>query len=380
MSDKRIKVWVQRFKDRSTLMLQWIDPDTGRRKSKSAETAEPKKAEEARIDLESDLNNGRHREQSRMSWKQFRELFEAEYLPGVRPDTRAVYHNVFNLFERLSAPRLIRAINERIISAFVAGLRKLPGRRGTGMEASTIKTRLQFLHTALTWAETQNFITCPTFPTVRVPKRKPQAVPEESFERLLEKATNDPQLYAFLLCGWLAGLRRKEAMAMEWEESERSPWVNLARNRIILPASFVKADEDQWVPLDPKLRETLLALPRHGTRVFRFLAHNRRPLSLTGISDRISELARKAGVKLSMKSLRRGFGCRYAGRVPAQVLRGLMRHANIKTTMDYYANVDDAVEEAILGPNRNSLRNKDHSALGTEKVGFATRSMPETDK
>src|SRR6516162_6781637 len=69
MQEKRVTVWVQRFKDRSTLMLQWIDPDTGRRKSKSAETAEPKKAEEVRIDLESDLNNGRHREQSQMSWK-----------------------------------------------------------------------------------------------------------------------------------------------------------------------------------------------------------------------------------------------------------------------------------------------------------------------
>ena len=59
-----------------------------------------------------------------------------------------------------------------------------------------------------------------------------------------------------------------------------------------------------------------------------------------------------------MKTLRRGFGCRYAGKVPAQVLQKLMRHANIKTTMDYYANVDEAAEEAILGPKRNSLRNK----------------------
>ena len=27
MSDKRVTVWVQRFKDRPHLMLQWIDPD-----------------------------------------------------------------------------------------------------------------------------------------------------------------------------------------------------------------------------------------------------------------------------------------------------------------------------------------------------------------
>jgi integrase len=82
-----------------------------------------------------------------------------------------------------------------------------------------------------------------------------------------------------------------------------------------------------------------------------------RNLAIIGVSTRVIKLARKAGMKLSMKSLRQGFGCRYAGKVPAQVLHKLMRHANIRTTMDYYANVDDAAREAVLGPGRNSLRN-----------------------
>ena len=41
----------------------------------------------------------------------------------------------------------------------------------------------------------------------------------------------------------------------------------------------------------------------------------------------------------------------------AQVLQKLMWHANIKTRMDYYANVDDAVMEAVLGDKRNRIRN-----------------------
>ena len=66
-----------------------------------------------------------------------------------------------------------------------------------------------------------------------------------------------------------------------------------------------------------------------------------------------------------MKALRRGFGCRYAGKVPAQVLQKLMRHVNIKTTMDFYANVDAAVEEAVLGPQRNtSCNSPDRKATG----------------
>jgi hypothetical protein len=47
-------------------MLQWIDPDTNRRKSKSAGTADEKEAEKARADLEYELNHGRYQEASRL--------------------------------------------------------------------------------------------------------------------------------------------------------------------------------------------------------------------------------------------------------------------------------------------------------------------------
>jgi integrase len=340
-------------------MLQWHDPETGKRKSKSAGTADPKQAESARADLESDLNAGRYAEASRMTWERFRELFEEEYLPNCRPRTRQVYDNVFNLFERVCGARPLRSVNARTVSAFAAGLRKLPGRGGApGMQPLTVKVRLQFLHTALAWAAQQGLIpSVPAFPGVKVPKRKPQPVPVESVERLLDKA-DDPELRVLLLCGWLAGLRRKEAMALEWEQADDAPWVDFDRERIWLPGTLVKAVEDQWVPLDPKLREALLSLPRTGRKVFHLMAHgDRNELRPTSVSNRIAAVAKAAGVKLSMKSLRRGFGCRYAGRVPAQVLQRLLRHANIKTTMDYYANVDDAVEEAVLGPRRKQSRN-----------------------
>src|SRR5262249_10792700 len=157
------------------------------RKSRSAETADPDKAETARADLEYELNNGLHKEAARMSWEAFRELFEEQYLPGVREETRKIYRNVLNLFERICNPGSVRSINERVVSAFAAGLRKHPGRTGDQtMMASTVKVRLQFLHTVLSWAAQQKLIPeCPRFPAVKVPKKKPQPVALESFERLL---------------------------------------------------------------------------------------------------------------------------------------------------------------------------------------------------
>jgi hypothetical protein len=59
-SKRRIVVWVQRFNDRPHLMLQWRDPDTGRRKSQSAGTSNRKEAERVRADLEYELNHGLH--------------------------------------------------------------------------------------------------------------------------------------------------------------------------------------------------------------------------------------------------------------------------------------------------------------------------------
>jgi integrase len=161
---------------------------------------------------------------------------------------------------------------------------------------------------------------------------------------------------AFLLTGWLAGLRLDEASRLEWEPTEGAPYLDPDRGRIVLPAELVKAVEDQWVPLDPALWDVLQQLPRHGARVFCFQARGGRQLGRTAIGERVIRLARLAGVKLTMQALRRGFGCRYAGKVPAQVLQRLMRHASISTTMTYYANVDDAAMEAVRGAGRVTSR------------------------
>jgi hypothetical protein len=214
--EKRISVWVQKFKDRRMLVLQWIDPETGRRKSRSAGTDDPKKADGKRADLEYELNHGKYQEVSRMSWERFRELFEAEYLPHLRKNTRRNYRAAFDLFERLCNPRQLRSVTERTISAFAANMRtvEVPG-RGKGMKASSSKVVLRQLRTALLWGAEQGFLPkCPKFPFVKLPKKKPQPIRTEPFERLLARAP-DRQTQVYLLTGWLAGLHLSEAFDLE---------------------------------------------------------------------------------------------------------------------------------------------------------------------
>jgi hypothetical protein len=245
MEERRVKVWVQRFKDRPALMLQWLDPATGKRKSESAQTTDEKVVEDKRRDKEYELNHGLHQDVSRTSWERFRQLFEEEHLPNCRPRTQDCFGDVFDAFEAICAPRQVRAINERTISAFVAGLRKRRGRGGNAtMAPYTVKVYLAFLHIALVWAVEQKMLAkCPKFPSVKVPKKFPQPVPAESFERLLAKAP-DANMRAYLLCGWRAGLRLNEALALEWDQTDKAPWADFGRDRIWLPAGFVKAVAD----------------------------------------------------------------------------------------------------------------------------------------
>jgi integrase len=364
---RRIIVWVQQFKDRPNLVLQWHDPVTGKRTSRNADTADPKQAEHRWADLEADLNAGRFQVSSRMSWERFREAFETEYVAGLRPNTQRNHAATLDLFERLCHPKRVDAVTARTLSAFLAGMRveKLKGGK-VGMAPATLKMRLQFLRTAFQWAVEQEIIAKgPKFPKVKVPDKRPQPIPQESFERLLAKAPDD-LWRAYLLAGWLGGLRLSEAYYLERERSEKFPWIDFDRDRIVFPAEFAKSVKDQFVPLDPHLRTAIEALPRHGRHVFRFVSRAGVLLSLCSISRRVGELARKAGVRLTMHSLRKGFGCCYAGKVPAQVLQGLMRHGDIKTTTKFYTNVEDAVMEAVLGDRRNDSRNKTGRAASAD--------------
>jgi integrase len=352
MREKRITVWVQRFKDRPSLMLQWIDPETGARKSKSSNTASEQEAELARADLEYELNHWRHQQASKIQWERFRQMFHDEYAAGLRDRSAEKYETVFDVFEQIINPAKLRAITERTISAFVRGMRERAKRGGkVGLAPHTIKNYLINLKTALTWAVSQKLIPeLPAFPLIKVPKKKPQPIPAESFEKLVDKAP-DASWKAFLLCGWWAGLRLSEAYQLQWDRCDDYPWIDFEWSRIILPAVFVKADVDQWVPLHPVLRQALAGLPRdESAAVFDFRSRSGKPLSRMSVTHHVLALAKKAGVKLSMQKLRKGFGCRVAqqlGRGNAPVLHTLMRHSSMQVTLDYYASVDDALQSAM---------------------------------
>jgi integrase len=336
MTEKRIVVWVQRFKDRPTLMLQWLDPDTGRRKSKSARTADPEKAERMRADLEYELNHGLASEPSKMAWEAFRQLYENEKLAGNREATRKKAGYVFDAFEELAPPRTLGQVNERTVSRYATQLRE------KGHKPATIQGHLAYLRAALRWAADQKLI--PAAPKVvmpKVPRKKIiRKIVAEEFERLLAVVPDDCWA-AFLQTAWYTGMRRNEMLDLTWDGRGGTPWVDFKQGRIWLPAAYNKSDADQWLPVHPDLAKVLQARQQPHGKLFPLSASPRE------VSRTFTRLAKKAGLRITLHDLRRSFGSRYAPVVPAPVLQRLMRHADIKTRLAYYTDVDGVLDEAI---------------------------------
>jgi integrase len=208
----------------------------------------------------------------------------------------------------------------------------------------TRRNYLAGLRKALAWAKAEGLLPeVPRAPKVKVPRKRPQPVAEAGFDRLLSEAPT-PQWRAFLLCAWLAGLRLSEAHQLRRAWSDRWPWADLGQSRLVLPARFAKADEDQWVPLPSALRGALALVPDDGSgRYFAFPRRGGGELAPGSLSPAVKRMARRAGVALGMHTLRKGFGCKVARKAPAAVLHRLMRHSTMQVTMDFYASVDDAL-------------------------------------
>src|SRR5262249_16630684 len=129
------------------------------------------------------------------TWKEFRARFLAEYGSGLRERSREKLVTVFDVFEEEMKPRRLADVNAGLLSRFAAALPSRPVRkRGKltgqiGLAAWTIRNYLIALKTALGWAVSQKLLgSLPPFPIAKVPRLKPQPIPEADWLKLLAAA------------------------------------------------------------------------------------------------------------------------------------------------------------------------------------------------
>ena len=84
---KVIKVVLIKPKRTGYFIARWVDPKSGRRRERSTGTKVKREAERFALSLEKELQDGTYFEEKFISWKDARERYETEVLPGLAPNT-----------------------------------------------------------------------------------------------------------------------------------------------------------------------------------------------------------------------------------------------------------------------------------------------------
>jgi integrase len=373
-------------------MMRYRDPFTGRHVAKTAGTRNHTKAERAAAKWEAEVREGRYQKPNRMAWEAFREYYIDNALAGLADNSVVAYQSTLNAFEQHCTPQKLSDLKTERVTEFAAALRKAM------LREATVARHLRHLKSIARWASRKGLL--PTLPVFDMPKRAKGAkamrgrpITLEEFERMIAATAKvvenaAAESWKFYLRGlWLSGLRLSESLLLQWEDAPGAIVVDFSRKRPMLriPAEAEKGNQDRLLPMTPDFATLLEAVPereRRG-RVFKLLASDATPFPAKrwNVGRVVSAIGESAGVVVderakgeetvrkfaSAHDLRRAFGFRWSIRVMPAVLKELMRHGDIQTTMKYYVGQDaEAMADAVWSAVGNTLGN-------TAKAGESQR-------
>ncbi len=396
-----IKVTVCKYPDRENLVLRYVDPVTGKQKTKSAGTSDEATAIGKAAVWQDELTTGRYQAPSRLTWAEFRKRCEAEKLSAMPESSQVAYRVALDHLQRLIDPDRLAKLTAQVLSRFQAEARK------EGMKATTLARHLRHIKACLRWGERQGLmVKAPAIEMPKLPKgqslAKHRAVTAEEFDRLLlavpKVRPKDAPAWERLLRGlWLSGLRLSEAVALDWNDGPFVLDTTRKHPAFRIEAEGQKSRRNELAVTVPEFVEWILAETPEAERVGRVfkLANptTGEPLAVLTIGPMVSAIGRKAGVVVGTAEkwveengkrvkrpvklfagahdLRRAFCGRWAMKVKTPVLQRLARHAHISTTMGYYVNLtaDDIGAELWA----------DHRAASREAQGNISGNIaPET--
>jgi integrase len=370
MTTGPIKVWIVDY-NRKFLVLQWVDPTTGKRKSQSSGCTRRRDAERKAIALEDQLNSLRPNADGRTEWQAFCDRFETHHCSSLKDSSAAKAIGVMSTFFRLMQPQDLRSITTSTLTEYATKLRNLK------RSEATIAGHLTNLRVALRWAFDQGLIAeVPRLPRVarnttgRRMKGRPISTAE--FVQMLRATAGvvgkpAARSWRHLLRGlWYSGLRLNEAFHLTWDDPNQLS-IDLAGQHpfLTIPIEHDKGHRERRMPLTPDFARFLLRTPEAertshvfnpiGEQGYRTVSepHLSRVVSAIGEAAKVVVDPRK-GKFASAHDLRRSFGQRWAQRVMPQVLRELMRHESLETTMTYYVGVNAAATAEMLWREHNT--------------------------
>jgi integrase len=268
--------------------------------------------------------------------------FLATYKPAQKPSERREKRRVLNshllpFFGDLT----IEGLTQTHVDTFAKA------ELDRGMAVKTVNNRLAVLSTMIKYVKGERS-------RLRFKLDGPigeiKAVDSADVEKLLDPDVVENATYrVVILLAAEAGLRVGEIRGLQWTDiADDQVTVRRALDKQTNEAVAPKHNRVRKVPLSPRLLTSLAALPRRGLWVVtdasgEFVTYDR-------LSETVNEMYVRAEVVRPPKPvhcLRHTFGTVMARKVPLPVLRDLMGHADIGTTMRYIDVAEDDKRSAI---------------------------------
>ncbi len=361
---RSVRVRVVRRADKPGLVLRWTDPATGRTRERATGTRVRREAERQAALLIAQMEEGELIET--VTWRLFRQRYESEHMALRRPKTAEAWRTAANMLEEGCRPTYLTDIDAGMLSLFSAKLREGkifvpdPKHPEPRRSQATVASYLRHLRAGLNWAANifpgyrRPAITMPRIPKSEIMRGRP--ITAEEFERMLLKTgevvgPKRAKGWWFFLRGlFLSGLRLDEALHLTWDRPDALHVWNLDNRRPMLRihAAGEKGNRDRLLPITPDFAALLRGVPPASRTGFVFNPRmaNGRIKSVNTASKIVSAIGEAAMVVVDERDgqkqhatahdLRRSFGERWARRVMPIVLKELMRHDSIETTMKFY--------------------------------------------
>jgi len=266
-----------------------------------------------------------------------------QYLERHHPDRSTTKHyiNDLSIFSGFVGNRSLREISVKMIDAFVQA------QSAQNLKPATINRRLSaissFFEYLIAEAEDDAWRNPVRWKRHRVQPghHLPRDVSDETADRLLA-AIDDPRDYAMFSLMLKAGLRVGEVVTLSLDALEPPAQDHLARLRVHGKGGkerTVWLTQETWL----SVQAWLAIRPASQSRAL-FLNQHARPLSVSGVQDRLKRYTRQIGMHLTCHQLRHTFARRLAEHeMPVDSLAKLMGHKGLQTTQLYIDGADPSV-------------------------------------
>ncbi|WP_197441943.1 tyrosine-type recombinase/integrase [Thalassoglobus polymorphus] len=302
---------------------------------------------------EAELFEGVYRPANKTTWKELRASYFSLHLSTLSKATAAKARATCNSFEQSQRPGFLSSITGRDVLEWQAFL------RSQGRTENTVKSHSRHLKAFFRWAVSSGFVS--EMPDVPMPKRataqkmKGRPITEEEKDRYRHAAAEivgeaRAASWQHLIDGlWFSGLRLGEACRLTWHESPFCvDLLNYERPMFSIEAEAEKGFRNRLLPMSPEFSE-FLGDPKPAGYVFNPAGKKGQRPAFDWIGKqlvkigRASEVETQPGQFVKPHDLRRSFGFRWSRHVMPAVLKEIMRHDSIETTLSYYvgANAED---------------------------------------